>query len=199
MIVRCLPKSVHRWVFYLLAFLALVLFLPSLLIAQDETVYADAIVVIGGDHKPARIERAVELYRQGYAPLIIISAGTAVREGNDWMLEAAVMHKQALALGMPEEALVLEDHSLSTIQNARYTRQICEACDIDSILLVTSAYHSARARLVFRDVMGLEISVSAQPASRGHHPLLWWWHPDQVYVVLYEYKNWIQYGLGLHQ
>ena len=89
MIVRCLPKSVHRWVFYLLAFLASALFLPSLLVAQDETVYADAIVVIGGDHKPARIQRAAELYRQGYAPLVIISAGTKVQEGNERMLEAA--------------------------------------------------------------------------------------------------------------
>jgi uncharacterized SAM-binding protein YcdF (DUF218 family) len=185
--------------FCLLAFLTSVLFLPSLLVAQDGMVYADAIVVIGGDHKPARLQRAAELYRQGYAPLVIISAGTAVQEGNARMPEAAVMHKQALALGLPEGALVLEDHSLSTIQNARYTSQICEARDIDSILLVTSAYHSARARLVFRDVMGPEIAVSAQPASRGHHPLLWWWHLDQVYVVLYEYKNWIQYGLGLHQ
>jgi uncharacterized SAM-binding protein YcdF (DUF218 family) len=182
---------------YLLVFPALMLFLPSLLVAEDETDYADAIIVIGGDHKPARIQRAAELHRQGYAPIVIISAGMKVQEGNEWIPEAEVMYRQALALGLPEEALIIEDDSLSTIQNARYSKQICEDHNIESVLLVASAYHSGRARLVFREVMGAKISVSAQPAARGHHPLLWWLYPDQAYVVLYEYKNWIQYWLGL--
>lgn len=184
-------------VLHLLVFLALMLFMPSLLVAEDETDYADAIIVIGGDHKLARIQRAAELHRQGYAPIVIISAGTKVLEGNEWIPEAEVMHRQALALGLPEEALIIEDDSLSTIQNARYSKQICEDHNIKSILLVASAYHSGRARLVFREVMGAKISVSTQPAPRGHHPLLWWLYPDQAGVVLYEYKNWIQYWLGL--
>ena len=67
--------------------------LPNLLVVKDELSYADAIVVIGGAHKPARMQHAAELYRQGYAPVIIISAGTLVREGDEWMVEAEVMRR----------------------------------------------------------------------------------------------------------
>jgi uncharacterized SAM-binding protein YcdF (DUF218 family) len=170
--------------------------LPNLLVVQDELGYADAIVVIGGDHKPARMQHAAELYRQGYAPVIVISAGTVVREGDEWMVEAEVMRRQALQLGLPEATLVIEDRSLSTLQNARYSGQLCEELDIESILLVTSAYHSSRARHIFRQELAGKITVVAQPAPRGHHALLWWLYPDQIYTVLYEYKNWIDLGLG---
>jgi uncharacterized SAM-binding protein YcdF (DUF218 family) len=176
--------------------LAVVIVLPNLLVVQDELCYADAIVVIGGDHKPDRMRRAAELYRQGYAPLIIISAGTVVMEGNEWMAEAEVMRRQALQLGLPEGTLVIEDRSLSTVQNARYSGQLCKELDIESMLLVTSAYHSSRARHIFRQELAGQVTVLAQPAPRGHHTLLWWLYPDQIYTVLYEYKNWIELWLS---
>jgi uncharacterized SAM-binding protein YcdF (DUF218 family) len=167
-----------------------------LLVVRDELGYADAIVVIGGDHKPARMRHAAELYHQGYAPVIIISAGTVVQEGDEWMVEAKVMRRQALQLGLPEETLVIEDRSLSTRQNARYSGQLCKELDIESILLVTSAYHSSRARYVFHQELAGRVTVLAQPAPRGHPALLWWLYPDQAYTVLYEYKNWVESMLG---
>jgi uncharacterized SAM-binding protein YcdF (DUF218 family) len=160
---------------------------------RDDIQTADAIVVIGGDHKPERVERAVELYWQAYAPIVIISAGTIVLEGDEFVPEAEVMRRQALALGLPEEVMVLETRSFSTLENAYYSKQICQEHGLDSILLVTSAYHSRRARRIFRDALEPEISVSVQPASQDCCELCWWLHLDQVYVVLYEYKNWIQY------
>jgi uncharacterized SAM-binding protein YcdF (DUF218 family) len=176
--------------------LAVVVILPNLLVVQDELDYADAIVVIGGDHKPARMQHAAELYRQGYAPVIVISAGTVVREGDEWMVEAEVMRRQALQLGLPEEALVIEDGSLSTVQNARYSGQLCDDLGIKSVLLVTSAYHSSRARRIFRQELGDRVTILAQPAPRGHRALLWWLYPDQAYAVLHEYRNRVDLWLG---
>jgi uncharacterized SAM-binding protein YcdF (DUF218 family) len=63
------------------------------LVVHDVPQVSDAIVVIGGDHKPERVRRAVELYRQGYAPVVVISAGTIVLEGDEWMPEAKVMQR----------------------------------------------------------------------------------------------------------
>ena len=180
----------------MLTLLAATIVLPSLLVVQDELARADAIIVIGGDHKPARMQHAAELYRQGYAPLIVISAGTVVQEGDEWMPEAEVMRRQARQLGLPEEALAIEDQSLSTIENAHYSRQLCEEYGFESVLLVTSAYHSSRARRIFRQELAGEVTVLAQPAPRDHHPLLWWLYPDQAYTVLYEYENWIELCLG---
>ena len=190
-------NPLKRWpAIYLAGLLAVVIVLPNLLVVQYALGHADAIVVIGGDHKPARIQHAAELYRQGYAPVIVISAGTVVREGDEWMAEAEVMRRQALQLGLSEATLVIEDRSLSTLQNAQYAGQLCEERGIESILLVTSAYHSSRARHIFRQELAGKVTVMAQPAPRGHHALLWWLHPGQVYTVLYEYKNWIEVWLG---
>ena len=67
------------------------------------------------------------------------------------------------------------------------------------MLLVTSAYHSSRARRIFRQELAGKVTVLAQPAPRGHRALLWWLYPDQAYTVLYEYKNWGELWLGLSE
>jgi uncharacterized SAM-binding protein YcdF (DUF218 family) len=185
-----------RTLFWLGALLPFFVLLPIPLVVQDDVHQADAIVIIGGDHKPERIERAVELYRGGYAPVVVISAGTIVQEGSTLVPEAEVMRRQALALGLPEEAILLETRSQSTIENAQHSREFCRERGNDLILLVTSAYHSRRARRIFRETLGPDLAVSVQPAPQGHHPLLWWLYPDQAAVVFYEYRNWAQYWIA---
>jgi uncharacterized SAM-binding protein YcdF (DUF218 family) len=180
------------------AVLALIWAAGPFLVVQDTLYPADAIVVIGGDHKPERMRQAAELYRQGYAPLVIISAGTIVLEGGQHIPEAQVMYRQARELGLPEDVMVLEQASKSTYGNALYTKAICQARGIESILLVTSAYHSRRARRLFRSVYTPDISVSVQPAAPGQCALCWPFYSDQAQVVAYEYWNWIQYGLNLN-
>jgi uncharacterized SAM-binding protein YcdF (DUF218 family) len=172
--------------------LAVVVFPGLFLVVDDDDVHAaDAIIVIGGDHKWERVRRAVELYQQGYAPVVIISAGTVVLEGNEWLSEAEVMRRQALTLGLPDKVIILEAESFTTVENAHYSRLICQEQGLDSILLVTSAYHSRRARRIFRDALGKEISIAVQPAPLRSPALLWWLYPNQARVALYEYWNWI--------
>lgn len=168
-----------------------------LLVRVDALHQADVIVVIGGDHKPDRVRRAVELYRQGYAPVVIISAGTQVAEGDELLPEAEVMRRQALALGMPESALLIEDQSQSTFQNAYYTAELLRARGYHAILLVTSTYHSRRAGYIFEEVFGSTVSISVQPSSADPCVICWWFHADQARVVLYEYYNWGRYWLGI--
>lgn len=108
------------------------------LVVQDTPRQADAIVVIGGDHKTERVRRAVELYERGYAPIVILSAGTVVLEGGEKVPEAKVMYKQALALGIPRDSILVEDQSTSTAENAAFAFRILQAHGYRSILLVTS-------------------------------------------------------------
>lgn len=168
-----------------------------LLVRADAPHAVDAIVVIGGDHKPDRVRRAVELYRQGYAPVVIISAGTQVAEGDELLPEAEVMRRQALALEMPESALLIEDQSQSTFQNAYYTAALLQAREYASILLVTSTYHSRRAGHIFEEVFGSTVSISVQPSPADPCAICWLFHADQARVVLYEYYNWVRYWLGI--
>lgn len=160
------------------------------LVREDEPQTADAIVVIGGDHKPERLQRAAELYHAGYAPVIVLSAGTLVQEGESQVAEAEVMHQQALALSLPDNVLWLEDQSQSTFQNAYCVKQIGLDHGFRSILLVTSLYHSRRAGHIFQEILSAEITLSVQPASIHTCTMCWWFQPDQMGVVFYEYYNW---------
>ncbi len=166
-----------------------------LLVRHDAPRKADAIIVIGGDHKPERAQLAAALYRGGYAPVIILSAGTRVLEGTELVAEAEVMRRQALACGLPKEVLLIEYASRSTLENARYTRSMCLERDWRSVLLVTSTFHSKRAARIFRDVYREDIVAWVQPAPPGACTACWWFQPDQCRVVLYEYYNWGRYLL----
>jgi len=160
-----------------------------LLIAWDRPEPVDVIVVIGGDHKPERVWWAVDLYKRGFAPVIIISGGTTVFEGDEWLTEAEMMRRYARIWGVPDEAIILEETSSSTVENAQFCREICARRGYRSILLVASPYQSRRARRTFREVYGSNVSVLVQPALQGFFKLFWWRYPDHVFVVLYEYQH----------
>lgn len=128
---------------------------------------AEAIVVLGGGLEPAlpprpwvelrepgtRILYAAKLYREGKAPLVIVSGGAA-RTGAP--PEAANMAEILEFAGVPESAIVQETKSLNTYENAVYVRTILVARGIHRILLVTSAIHMPRALLVFEH-QGIEV------------------------------------------
>lgn len=175
-------------------------FIASPLIAQDPLQPADAIVVIGGDHKPDRIAHAVHLYEQGYAPIVILSAGTMVWEGGEYIAEAEVLRRQAISLGLPLEVILIEAVSQDTLQNAQFTRQLSESYDFDSLLLVTSTYHSRRARHLFNMVFADDFNgtISTQPAPAPFCSHCWFFFPDYVQTVFYEYYNWVALGLGIY-
>ncbi len=66
--------------------------------------------------------------------------------------EAPVLKRFLTDLGVPESMIILEDKSRDTIENARYTREICERRGFGKPILITSAYHLKRAVLSFTKV-----------------------------------------------
>lgn len=160
------------------------------LVVQDPTLPADAIVVIGGDHKPSRIRKAVELYSHGYAPIVIISGGARVKEGSDWIIEAELMRYQALGQGLPDQIILLETQSTTTVENAFYVAETCRNHGFRRILLVTSPFHSRRAKMIFRDVLDPSVNILVQPAlDSGFCVTCWWQRSDTRLVVLSEYAK----------
>lgn len=182
--------------FLILILIAAILLGGRFLVVKDELFPVEAIVVIGGDHKPQRMQQAFDLYKDGQASILIISAGTVVLEGAEFVPEAEVMRRQALSLGFSEDALVIEDKSQTTVENAQLTKILLKERGIQSIILVTSAYHSRRARRIFRDELGADIHISVQPSKPINHPLLWMIDAEEKQVVQYEYRNWLLYWLN---
>lgn len=101
-------------------------------------VRADVIVVLGGGlHE--RPERAAKLFRQQAAPRIIISGA-----GDD-LINRRILTRN----GVPEKLIEMEGKSKTTYQNAQFTIMRLRQEKVQSVILVTSWYHSRRALKTF--------------------------------------------------
>jgi len=131
---------------------------------------AEVIVVLGGGTKPRiaprpwyevseagdRILFGSWLYKQGKAPLLLVSGGRADWYGEGGNPESEDMATIAEAMGVPRSAILQEPDSLNTRENAANTKQILSQKGINKILLVTSALHMPRSMAIFRK-LGFEV------------------------------------------
>ena len=132
-------------------------------IPSGELPQVPAIVVLGGAIKPQvpprpwvdvadrgdRILHGAQLYRQGKAPWLIFSGGRIDWKDNSDS-ESKDMAAIALAMGVPQSAILEEPTSLNTYQNAVNVRKILAERNIRQVLLVTSAMHMPRSLLIFK-------------------------------------------------
>src|SRR5437764_9609832 len=130
---------------------------------------ADAIVVLGcqlvGGGRPSerlrrRVALGVGLYREGAAPLIVMSGG-----GAGASTEAAVMRDLAREAGVPETAVLLATESRNTFENAAYTARVLGGMGKTRIVLVSDRMHLPRGARLFSRA-GMEVvDVAGVPAS----------------------------------
>ncbi|WP_165613546.1 YdcF family protein [Desulfotruncus arcticus] len=111
------------------------------LVVQDRLTKVDVLVTLGGDLD--RELYAAELYRQGLAPKIIMSGCGS---------SAAKMAKKATKAGVRARDIILEEHAVSTYENAIYSKGIMLAQNFKSAIIVSSPYHMRRTKLVFERV-----------------------------------------------
>jgi uncharacterized SAM-binding protein YcdF (DUF218 family) len=129
---------------------------------------ADAIVVLGGGKvRPdqltsSRLSAAVHAWFAGRARTVILSGGGARSGRRRVHSEADRMASAIASLGVPASALVLEDRSTSTEENALFTARLARPRGIHRVLLVTSSLHMPRASLLFREA-GLDVIPVAVP------------------------------------
>lgn len=138
--------------------------------APEELPNADAIVVLGGansgetrfgrgyDYNGAvdRVFAAHELYQAGKAPVILISGG---RYSSVEVPEAHALRETLELLGVPESAILIEDTSKTTYENAVNSAPMLIAANHRHILLVTSAVHMKRSLALFR-AQGFDVTAA---------------------------------------
>lgn len=134
---------------------------------------AEAIVVLGGATRPQvpprpwvdlleegdRITHGAQLYRQGKAPLVILSGGRIDWKGSKTGSESADMAALMQAMGVPAAAILQDPTSLNTRENAVNVKKILDERQIQRILLVTSAMHMPRSLKIFQ-----KLGINAIPA-----------------------------------
>jgi uncharacterized SAM-binding protein YcdF (DUF218 family)/lysophospholipase L1-like esterase len=149
------------------------------LLLGDSAAPADAIVVLGGGvigdcvpnlNSMRRTVRAARLFRDGRAPLLVITGGQAgglcpVADG---------MREFARELGVPADRIVVERQARSTWENGELTAPLLRERQVHRILLVTDRLHMRRASGVFVR-HGFSVERAAVPVYEGH--------PDNVSML----------------
>jgi uncharacterized SAM-binding protein YcdF (DUF218 family) len=124
---------------------------------HDEPRSADAIVVMGaaqwnGRPSPAlkgRLDRALELWNAGLAPLIVLTGG---KQPSDVTTEAAVSAEYLRANGVPDEAMLLEVQGTSTWESLAAAHRFLVPRGATRIVVVSDAYHLLRVKLIGGEV-----------------------------------------------
>jgi uncharacterized SAM-binding protein YcdF (DUF218 family) len=119
---------------------------------EDQRKPVDAIVVLGAaqyNGKPspvlrARLDHAVDLYREGLAPTVVVTGG--IGEG-DRVSEATVGRQYLVSRGLPEPAVVVRPEGRSTQVSIQSVAQWARAHEVRRVLLVSDPFHMLRLRL----------------------------------------------------
>ena len=129
----------------------------------------DAIVVLGCRVNPGgvpshalarRATHAARLFREGKAPLVIVTGGVGDYGPSEASVAASILEEH----GVPRRAILLEDTSTSTWENATYAR---ERYGAGRVLVVTDAFHTLRAERIFESVFGEAVAVGSRSPWRS--------------------------------
>ena len=164
---------------------------------------AGAILVLSGG-VPERMLEAVDLYKEGYAPRIVITK--AEEPENQNLLRALgvvdpevheVNLQIAAKLDIPDSAItVLEPRVNSTYRELEVLRDYCLAQGIQSVILVTSKPHTTRSYKIFQHLAEGRIKAISRPSRYDtFNSQSWWKDRGMAKEVFYEYQKLVNFYL----
>ena len=119
---------------------------------HDQRRPVDAIIVLGaaqynGRPSPvlrARLDHAIVLYREGYAPLIVVTGGVG---RGDTISEAIVGRRYLVAREVPDESVIAQPVGRSTRTSMTAVGEWLRDRGLRRVLLVSDPFHMFRLRL----------------------------------------------------
>ena len=150
---------------------------------------------------------AVDLYKAGYAPVVVLSPGrledaelTLRSRGIRYPTIGWLARDAMVQMGVDASAIILPDASVdNTGDEAELLHALAAARGWHSLLVITSKYHSRRAgfayRREFRD-SGISVAVHTTRYDTSD-PAHWWRHRPDIRYVLSELQKLIVYRLGV--
>ena len=164
--------------------------ISDFIFVRDEPEKADIIFVPGGNY-PESALRAAELYREGYAPLVLPSGRFSKVKGyfdGPYETEWEYLKDILVANGVKESAVLREDRATFTWENAIYSREVLENAGIcvRKALLCCQAFHARRALIYYRQQFP-DIEIRVIPVvTRGITRESWYLSQEGTDVVLGE-------------
>ncbi|MGA2420143.1 MAG: YdcF family protein [Candidatus Acidiferrum sp.] len=149
----------------------------------DETLdHADAIIVLSDDNFYAdRVTRAAELIREGKAPVVVASG----RRLRPYAGIAELMQHDLIERGVPKEKIIsFPQDAENTREEAAALRNLVVEKRWHSVLVVTSNYHTRRARYIFRRVFPQGVQLAVVSARDGDFDPQQWWERRKSFKEL---------------
>jgi uncharacterized SAM-binding protein YcdF (DUF218 family) len=113
---------------------------------------SDCIIALGS-HDIRVAERAAELYREGWAPLVVCTGRLGSLTKGVWTrAEAEIFAEVAIARGVPKDRVLVEGCATNTGENVAYTRELLRARGIrvETVIAVQKPYMERRTFATFR-------------------------------------------------
>lgn len=138
--------------------------ITNFIFVSDELEKVDAIFLPGGSH-PEQPEYAAELYHRGYAKWLIPSGGISVKRdkwpgvrskadiySGDYQSDCEFFTDVFLKNGVPASAIIGEEQSGHTRDNAFFSRRVIDrrGIDIKTALIVCKAFHARRCLMLYQ-------------------------------------------------
>ena len=200
-------KTLLGLLFFIVTWGILAFVAARALIVDASLASADAIVVLSGSS--AYVERtlkAAELYRQGRAPLVLLTddhtrgGWSQALQRNPYFVERAT--DELIKAGVPAERIkIIPGFASGTREEALIIKEYALMQQLRSVLIVTSAYHSRRALRTLRQAFaGTATTVGLEPAPIGSttpSTVFWWLRREGWRMVAGEYVKlgyyWLRY------
>ena len=131
---------------------------------------ADAIVVFGArayrDGRPSdaladRVRTACRLYHEGLSDKLVFSGGP----GDGGVHETQAMRRLALELGVPDQAILLDEGGVNTRATVVNTRRLFGKQGVERVLAVSHFYHLPRIKMSYQQV---GVDVYTVPARESY-------------------------------
>tara|TARA_A100001015_G_C14867115_1_gene662819 strand:- start:69 stop:641 length:573 start_codon:yes stop_codon:yes gene_type:complete len=178
-------------IFLILSWQPLLRSLAKSLVYESSVSKADAIVVLGGGIG-RRVERAVDLYKKEMASKVFFTGGKRFDTS-----EAHLMAKYAVSLGIPSEDQIIETNSQSTADHPKYLKALFQENKIQSIIIVTSKFHTKRSFLTFQKALGDTYRIGVVAAEDGVDYDAWWRNHEMIQKIVIEWQKYLWYRLFL--
>jgi uncharacterized SAM-binding protein YcdF (DUF218 family) len=155
----------------------------------DEARPADVLLVLGaaeyrGRPSPvleARLNHALFLYRQGFAPRILTTGG---KGGDPTFTEGEVARAYLSKHDVPSEAILVESEGESTVYSTAAAAEIMRRLNLKSCIVVSDGYHIYRVKKMLES-QGMSVYGSPRPSEPRED-----WRQQWLY-----FRQAIAYGL----
>ncbi len=142
-------------------------------VVEDTLERSDAILVLSDDNFYAdRATRASQVYRQGLGPIVVASG----RRLRPYAGIAELVEHDLIERGVPKDKILRVAHDAdNTREEAKTLVQVAKQKKWRSVIVVTSNFHTRRARYIFSHIFPEDIRIRITGAGDGDFdPERWW-------------------------